>query len=261
MRQARVLFETGAATHVGKVRSRNEDSYLTQPQAGLWAVADGMGGHEDGDLASQSVVAALKSITGANSADELLTLCESQIFDANTRLQEISRQRGIVTGTTVVILLAFDGYFASLWCGDSRLYMVRQGQITQVSRDHTEVQDLLSSGAITPQEAENWAGRNVITRAIGVFEIPELELSSDPLNANDIFIMCTDGLTHHVHDAEILQCVSSGTPQQACDRLIALTLERGAVDNVTVVVVRYSPDLEANLDAGEGPPGMSEPPE
>jgi protein phosphatase len=258
MRQARVLFETGAATHVGNVRSRNEDSYMTRPDAGLWAVADGMGGHDDGDFASRAVIEALGSIEAANSASELLTLCENRIFDANSQLQDVSRERGIVTGTTVVVLLASDGYFASLWCGDSRLYMVRHGEIRQISRDHTEVQDLLSNGVITAEEARNWAGRNVITRAIGVFEIPELELSSDPLNANDIFIICTDGLTQHVHDAEILQCVSSSTPQHACDRLIALTLERGALDNVTVVVVRYSPDAAAKLDATDSPAGVSE---
>jgi protein phosphatase len=259
MRQARVLFETGAATHVGKVRSRNEDCHLTRPEVGLWAVADGMGGHEDGDFASRAVIGALESMEAANSASELLTLCENRIFDANSQLQEISRQRGIVTGTTVVVLLISDGHFAALWCGDSRLYRVRHGEITQISRDHTEVQDLLSNGAITPEQASNWPGRNVITRAIGVFEIAELELSSDPLNANDTFIMCSDGLTQHVCDAEILQCLSDNhSPQQACDRLIELTLERGALDNVTVVVVRYSPDLGAKLDAGNNPAGASE---
>jgi protein phosphatase len=258
MRQARVLFETGAATHVGMVRSRNEDSYMIRPDAGVWAVADGMGGHDDGDFASRAVVEALGSIEVVNSASELLKLCEDRIFDANSQLQQISQQRGIVTGTTVVVLLASDGYFASLWCGDSRLYMVRQGEIRQISRDHTEVQDLMSNGVISAEEAKNWAGRNVITRAIGVFEVPELELSSDPLDANDIFIICTDGLTQHVQDAEILQHVSSCSPQQACDRLIALTLERGALDNVTVVVVRYIPDLAAKLDATDSPAGVSE---
>jgi len=252
MRQARVLFETGAATHVGKVRSRNEDSYLTRPEAGIWAVADGMGGHEDGDFASHTVIEALQSIEPPGSASELLALCENGLFDANSRLIEISRSRGNITGTTVVVLLAFDGYFASLWCGDSRMYRVRDGKITQISRDHTEVQELLTSGAITPEEAATWNGTNVITRAIGVHDVPELEMTSDPLNANDVFVMCTDGLTQHVEDREILQCVSDGPSQQACDSLIALTLERGALDNVTVIVVRYRPD-EAELDGGEIP--------
>jgi serine/threonine protein phosphatase PrpC len=240
MGMPQALFETGAATHVGKVRLRNEDSYLTRPEAGIWAVADGMGGHADGDMASQTVIEALNSIAAPNSARELLSLCESRILEANSRLQEISRQRGGITiGTTVTVLLAFEGYFASVWCGDSRIYMVRDGTITQVSRDHTELQDLLTSGVITAEQAATWSGSNAITRAIGVIDLPELELSSGPLNAGDVFVICTDGLTQHVKDDEILRCVDARKSQEACNRLIALTLERGAVDNVTVVVVRY----------------------
>jgi protein phosphatase len=116
--------------------------------------------------------------------------------------------------------------------------MVRQDKITQISRDHTEVQDLLAGGAITAEEAGTWSGSNAITRAIGVFDSPELEVCSGPLNASDVFVMCTDGLTRHVDDEEIMQSVQANTPQQACDRLILLTLERGAVDNVTVIVVQ-----------------------
>ena len=250
MPKAQILFETGAATHIGKVRSRNEDNYLTRPEAGIWAVADGMGGHEDGDLASRTVIEALESIQAVASADELLSQCENRIFDANSQLKEISRQRGgIIIGTTVAVLLAFDGYFACMWSGDSRIYIIREGTISQISRDHTEVQDLLMNGVITPEQAETWSGSNAITRAIGVIDLPELEVTSGPLNAGDVFVMCTDGLTQHVEDDEIMRCVSANMSQQACDRLIQLTLERGAVDNVTVVVARYKPESALHLDA------------
>jgi serine/threonine protein phosphatase PrpC len=103
------------------------------------------------------------------------------------------------------------------------------------------------NGAITAEEARTWPGSNVITRAIGVADVPELEMTSGPLNAGDVFVVCSDGLTRHVEDDEILQCVSENVSQQACDRLIVLTLERGALDNVTVVVVRYRPEPEPNL--------------
>jgi protein phosphatase len=259
MQNAQVLFDTGAVTHVGKVRERNEDSYLTRPETGIWAVADGMGGHEAGDLASQTIIEALGSIEGPTSAADLLSHCENQVAIANGRLRKISSERGgAIIGATVAVLLAYDSHYACVWSGDSRIYVVRAGQITQLSRDHTEVQELLSEGVITPKEAKTWSGRNVITRAIGVFDEPELEISSGPLQAGDSFIICSDGLTHHVQDDEILDCVRTNLSQQACDRLLELTLERGAVDNVTIIVVRYHPESAPLTRSDTEPPDLWE---
>jgi protein phosphatase len=244
MHNARVgLYDTGAATHVGNVRQRNEDSYLARPEAGIWAVADGMGGHESGDLASQTVIAALQSIEMPKSAADLLSRCEDGVATANGRLKEISRERGgSVIGATLAVLLAFDGYYACVWSGDSRIYVVRSGEILQLSRDHTEVQELLVNGVITAEEAKTWSGSNVITRAIGVYDEPELEITSGPLQAGDSFVICSDGLTRHVEDTEIRDRVTTKLPQQACDELIALALERGGLDNVTIVVAHYLPE-------------------
>src|ERR1700704_5787287 len=179
MQNTRVgIYDTGAATHVGNVRTRNEDSYLPRPEAGIWGVADGMGGHEAGDLASQTVIAALQSIEAPASAADLLSHCEDRVASANGRLKEISRDRGGVTiGATLAVLLAFDGFYACVWSGDSRIYVVRAGEILQLSRDHTEVEELLASGVITPKEAKTWAGKNAVTRAIGVYDEPELEIT------------------------------------------------------------------------------------
>src|SRR3954451_25073924 len=172
-------FDSGVASDVGKLRERNEDSYLVKPQAGVWAVADGMGGHHAGDIASQTVIAALQSIELPTSPASLLAECEARVASANSRIQEIGRERGGITmGATLAVLLAFDGHYACVWCGDSRIYVVRAGAILRLSRDHTEVQELLTSGAITAEEAETWGGRNVITRAIGVSDEPELEITS-----------------------------------------------------------------------------------
>jgi serine/threonine protein phosphatase PrpC len=255
------IFDTGAMTHVGKVRQRNEDRFLSMPASGLWAVADGMGGHEDGEYASQTIVDALGEIQPAASAADLLARCEQQIVEANARLRDVSRERGgAVLGATIAVLLTFDRHYACVWSGDSRIYVVRGGAITQLSRDHTEVQQLLAQGMITPQEAETWPGKNVVTRAIGVFDQPELELASGPLEAGDAFVICSDGLTQHVKDEEILRYVSSSVVQEACDSLIDLTLERGAVDNVTVVIVRYEPDGTSRIRPGKTvPPGLWEP--
>jgi serine/threonine protein phosphatase PrpC len=236
------LFETGAATHVGKVRGHNEDSLLARPEAGIWAVADGMGGHDAGDLASATVIEALQSIEPADSAAELLMSCERRVVSANATLIEIGRGRGATIGTTVAVLLTHDAHFACVWSGDSRIYLVRDGAISLQSRDHTVVQDLIAAGQLSPAEARNAPGRNVITRAIGIDDHPELEIRDGVLRAGDVFVLCSDGLTTHVDDDEILEQVISATPQHACDALIGLTLSRGAVDNVTIVVVRYMPD-------------------
>jgi protein phosphatase len=241
-------FDTGAATHVGMLRQRNEDSYLVRPEAGIWAVADGMGGHHAGDLASQTVIAELQSIELPASAASLLTHCQARVASANNRIKAISRDRGgVIIGATLAVLLTFDHHYACAWSGDSRIYVVRAGEILQLSHDHTEVQELLASGAISAQEAKTWSRNNVVTRAIGVCDEPELEITSGELQIGDCFVICSDGLTHHVEDGEILHCVSTNTSQEACDSLIALALERGGVDNVTVIVTRYTPETARNL--------------
>ena len=240
MHGADVTFDTGSATHIGHVRERNEDGHLARPEAGIWAVADGMGGHADGDVASRTVIDALAAIERPSSAADLLASCERSVDAANVELMEIGRQRGgVIVGTTIAVLLAFEGYYACAWLGDSRIYMVRAGEITQLSRDHTEVQELLAQGIITAEEAAGWCGRNGITRAVGVDDEAVLDVTSGPLAPGDSFVICSDGLTHHVRDDEILERVHGNRSQQACDDLVALTLERGAIDNVTVIVVRY----------------------
>jgi serine/threonine protein phosphatase PrpC len=238
------MFETGAATHIGKVRTRNEDSYLVRAEAGLWAVADGMGGYEDGHIASGALVEELQLVRPPASASELLDACEGGLLRANARLQERARERGASVGATVAILLAYERHFACIWAGDSRIYRVRAGVIEQLTQDHTEVEELIASGALGRDQAQAAGRQNVVTRAIGVYPQPELEISHGALEPEDAFVLCSDGLTTHVPDKEILARVNSGDSQDAYDSLVCLTLERGAIDNVTVVVVRYRPNGE-----------------
>ena len=242
MQDALVTFDTGAATHVGKLRRHNEDSFLARPEAGLWAVADGMGGHDAGDLASAAVVDALRSIERPRSASELLALCEQRVASANANLRQIGRERGSIIGTTVAMLLIYERDYACVWSGDSRIYRVRGGEIGQLTCDHSAVQELVADGTLSRDEASTWPGRNVITRAIGIEDHPELDIETGLIEPGDIFVICSDGLTGHVRDGEILSCVRGGDAQRACDALVALTLERGAVDNVTVIVVQCRPD-------------------
>lgn len=238
-------FECGAATHVGKVRSRNEDNFLVHPGSGIWVVADGMGGHQDGDIASKMIVEALQAVAPQSSAADLLTRCEASVLSANRRIQLHGAggdQR--VIGSTVAILLIHQYHYACLWSGDSRIYRLRDGELVQLSRDHTQVQELIESGQLTEDEAKNWPGRNVITRAVGVKDEPELDVEDGSLIPGDVFLLCSDGLTNHVSDREILAEIRNQGSQGACDALVRTTLARGARDNVTVVVVRYAPKDE-----------------
>ena len=186
------------------------------------------------------------------SASDLLARCEARVIEANARLQEIGRHRGGIIGTTVAVLLIYGTDYACVWSGDSRIYLIRDGKIEQLSRDHTYVEELIGEGSLDRKEARNWSKTNVITRAIGVYDNPELEMIDGALQPGDAFVVCSDGLTAHVEDHEILETVTENTCQRACDKLIALTLKRGAADNVTVVVARYQPDDAAN-PSSQGP--------
>jgi serine/threonine protein phosphatase PrpC len=239
MREAMSRIQAGATTHVGKVRSNNEDNFLVATPLGVWAVADGMGGLAAGDVASGVVVEELKAISVPSSAAELLESCEQRIVDANCRLRKLSDERGALLGTTVAVLLIFETHYAGVWSGDSRIYRIRRRRIEQISVDHSEVQELVAAGRITAEEARAWPRRNVITRAIGVSDHPELDIKGGVLEPGDIFVICSDGLTNHVRDEEILTLASENPPQRACDLLVGLTLDRGATDNVTVVAVLY----------------------
>lgn len=250
-------FETGEATDTGCRRSVNEDSLLVSSDAGLWVVADGMGGHAAGDFASQGITEALGTIVPRKSPAALMALVRSRLTEAHDRIQRHARHldSGQI-GATVAALLVHGNQYACLWAGDSRVYLLRDGELVQCTRDHTEVQMLLDTGAISLDEAAIWPRRNVITRAIGVGDGPELDVVRGELADSDVFVLCSDGLTGHLSDSEIAEFVGTLAPQEACDAMLALTLERGARDNVTVIVARCSiaaqPDLEYQDDTLNG---------
>ena len=243
-------FETGQATDVGCVRSVNEDSFLSRPEAGLWVVADGMGGHAAGDFASRTIVQQLYSVGLSGSPDDFQARFMDRLGLANEQIREHARalEKGTI-GATLVALLVQGPDYACIWSGDSRIYRLREGVLQQQTRDHTEVQALLDANSITPQEAETWPRRNVITRAIGVSASPECDVMGGRMNVGDTFLLCSDGLTEHLSDQEIAQILTGHVPQKACDTLISLTLERGARDNVTVVVMQCLPPPAPELDS------------
>ena len=232
-------FETASLTHTGLVRSRNEDNHVNDPLNGVWVVADGMGGHKAGDVASAAVVEAMMTIGKPASADDLLGRAQHRLGLAHDKLVSYARDHKLgIIGAAVVVLLVFERHVACVWSGDSRLYLVREGMIRQVNRDHNEVGELLERGVITRAEAANWRGRNAITRAVGVHAALELEAVYGDLRHNDRYILCSDGLTLHVSDDEIRDIVMQPSVDAAACSLIDLALARGGEDNVTVTVVR-----------------------
>jgi serine/threonine protein phosphatase PrpC len=241
-------FETGAVSHVGNVRKVNEDSLFTSEAHGVWLVADGMGGHRDGKLASSIVVEAAKTLGRPASAPDLLSRFNDRILRANAQLAAMSNgDDHSIIGSTVAAVLVYGRHFACVWAGDSRVYLVRETTISQISKDHTEVQELLDKGVIQPSEAKTWPRRNVITRAIGVGDDPGLDLVQGKLQDGDTFVICSDGLTGHVEDEEILAHVAGHSVEGASDTLVQLALERGGKDNVTVVVLRVRQDGKATV--------------
>jgi serine/threonine protein phosphatase PrpC len=238
-------FRTGCLSHVGLQRKLNEDSVLAKPEIGLWAVADGMGGYGGGDVASRAVVDALRTLAPSASAALMLGQFEQTIMRVNSDLRALAlSHEKAVMGTTLIALLVHGAHYACVWCGDSRAYLRRNGALAQVSRDHSEVQELVDRGLLDEEEARSWPRRNVVTRALGAAEQAELELVDGPIYAGDRFLLCSDGLTTHVRDKEIAGLIAEGEPQKACDDLLLLTLERGASDNVSIIVV----DCDRNGD-------------
>ena len=231
-------FETASRTHQGHVRKFNEDSIFTNPNVGIWLVADGMGGHNDGNVASAMIAEAAGALGETEKTSNLVDDFKVKIDLVNRRLLAISNgDNALLVGSTVVALIIASDAFSCLWAGDSRCYLIRAGAISQVSHDHTEVQELVDRGTISPQEAKTWPRRNVITRAVGADDGLQLETVSGIVIHGDCFILCSDGLTGHVSDAEIHETALWSGPSDACDRLVKMALDRGGKDNVSVIVV------------------------
>jgi protein phosphatase len=227
-------FASASCSHVGLVREVNEDACLDQPERGLWAVADGMGGHAIGDVASRMVIDALNHISPSDNLVSLMGDARQRLLSVNRQLRAEAALRNVqLIGSTVVVLLACDDYCGWMWAGDSRLYLYRDGRLRPLTRDHSRIEELKSSGYFT---ADNPL-RNVITRAVGARDMLGLEVETMQINHGDIFLLCSDGLSNALSDEEIAGALISGDCQQASNVLIELALQRGGRDNISVVVV------------------------
>jgi serine/threonine-protein phosphatase Stp1 len=235
-----VAFECISRTDVGLRRKVNEDSMLVRTDRGLWAVADGMGGHEKGDVASAMVTEALLRLPIVYGLDSLVEAAIAALGQVNRELIALagSDDASRAIGSTIVGLAIANQQFRCFWAGDSRAYRVRDGQIVQLSRDHSLVQDLVDAGMLTPQEADSHPNANVITRAVGVAEDLKIETVSGDARLGDLFLLASDGLTRLVNDAELATELTSKSPADAAESLVAAALARGAPDNVTMVITK-----------------------
>ena len=230
-------YVVGAGTHTGLVRKENEDGVAVRPDAALWAVADGMGGHANGRWAAAQVVDEISRAPLNGSLDEDCDAIADALADANAKIVAAAGAAGATMGATVVALRIAGGRYACLWAGDSRIYRLRDGRLSQLTRDHSHVEQLVQAGIITAEEAHTHPMANVITRAVGVAPDLALDVREDAVAARDSFLLCSDGLNKCLTDDEIALIAGTHSPGEACDALLAATLKRGAPDNVSVIVV------------------------
>jgi serine/threonine protein phosphatase PrpC len=242
-------------THVGRQRQHNEDSYLVADEAGLYCVADGMGGHAAGEIASRIAVDSISEFilhtkeddgTWPHAYDEHFKRSTNRLMAAlkmaNTRVLEAmkkdARLRGM--GTTVVACMADEDTMSVAHVGDSRAYLIRAGALSRLTNDHSWVFEQVQAGMLTPEEAEKHPLRNVITRALGGALQVTPDASEVASQVGDVYLLCSDGLTGMVPENEILRVVSENAEEleTACQILIDTANERGGLDNVTAILVR-----------------------
>lgn len=253
MEYKNMSFKSSATTHVGMVRKVNQDSYAERSDIGVWAVADGMGGHEAGEIASAMVTDHIKSLAPNENIVDMLDAVEKSIMAANQALidRAASYDAQRVPGSTVVVLIINGDQGAIVWAGDSRIYRRRDNMITQLTRDHSHVQDLVEQGVILESEAESHPMANVITRAVGISEPLELDSQWIDVRPDDQFLLCSDGLSRLVTNDELQSMMANKDSEEVTQSLLHTALVRGARDNVTLICVKNCPDGEGDKEDEE----------
>lgn len=228
----RPVYVSVGVTDVGHRRKSNQDAFLERSDAGLWAVADGMGGHRDGDVASRMVCEALAQVGCAATLEAMIDAIRDSLSEVNRQLYSaaVRPENPVFSGSTVALFLACRTACAILWAGDSRVYRLRRGCLTQLTTDHTWAAELNLQNAGT--EADH-----AITRAVGGEASLVLDLHRDRVRLGDRYLLCSDGLTHEVDDERIAALLSGADVAECARLLLEATLQAGARDNVTVIVI------------------------
>jgi PPM family protein phosphatase len=253
-----VRIATGSATHTGRVRDNNEDSFVVDERLALFAVADGMGGHRGGEVASQTAIEAIRAaVAGGRSIDAAVKAANVAVVEKAA--QDPEALAGM--GTTMTAVVALPG--ASLLIahvGDSRAYLLHDGTLTRRTDDHSLVEELVREGRLTPEQAESHPQRAIVTRALGVDDDVEVDLFMIPVQPGDRVVLCSDGLTTMLRDRDVEQIARQvDDPQRCAEDLVNAAVEAGGEDNVTVVVLDV---LEVDETGPPDPQALTfEPPE
>lgn len=236
------VWQSAQQTHRGKRRRNNEDAVLSRCGAGLWVVADGMGGHQAGEVASQAITAALAGVVLDGPLSAQVDAVEDALLAVNgeLRLHAHTQGDGSTIGSTVVVMVAQGDLAVVLWAGDSRLYRLRGGRFEQITRDHNPVADLLDSGAVSEQEALS-AETNIITRAVGGQARLFLDLAVFDVSFGDTFLLCSDGLYRELDADAMAAALAGDVLDEAAESMLEQCLAGAAQDNISLVIAR--PDL------------------
>ena len=228
-------------TTTGRQRRVNEDAYLSLDELGLWLVADGMGGHTRGDIASRLIVDAFEGLSRPDSLENFASEVKARLAMANQRMRDEAHRAGFeqLMGSTVVAFLVYKREWMCLWAGDSRAYLLRDGRLTQITRDHSVAEELVQRGELRRDQATLHPSSNRITRAVGTQDQLVVDQYRSFLRDGDAVLLCSDGLTKEVSDDEVAAIMDDYDCDEASEELVELTLERGARDNVTVAVIRF----------------------
>ncbi len=232
------ILRYSAASHVGLRRKINEDSILSLPGHRIWIVSDGMGGHEAGDFASQTVTETIAALPPDLSPVDAMQALRCAILQSHDLIRAEALRRGnAVIGATVVALLMANSHFVAFWAGDSRLYRLRDGEIELLTADHSLAGELVAAGALSWDEAESHPQANMITRAVGVGDELELDKLRGDVRRGDRFLLCSDGLPKYAGFETLRRAVTGKPLETVCDGLIQIALAGGGADNISVIVI------------------------
>ncbi len=237
-----VAWISTANSHRGSIRAVNEDAFLSESSAKLWCVADGMGGHSKGDVASTLIVNKLAAIAQNPSTLSVPSIIVA-IQQANTEIIELSKQLGEKVGSTVAVMYIEDDEVNILWAGDSRVYRCADSVLECLTRDHNQAEELVAHGLLSREKANSHPGSRLITRAVGTSSSLQLEHIKVKWHESDHFVLTSDGLNNVMEDPATVSELSGSACKNISDTLIENALKRWALDNITVINVCCTPEI------------------